>query len=77
VTVRYLEGQPVVILRRMANGMPHRHEATKQELVDWLRKYRPEVEGKACDDFYASAAYADVCGGCGLHITQHEQAPHA
>lgn len=66
-----LELMKVTVLRELAHGMPHRSEARKHELIAWLRKYRPEVEREACKDFYPGAAYADVCGNCGLHISQH------
>lgn len=38
-------------LRRLAVGMPHRSQARKSELIDWLRQYRPDALATARSRF--------------------------
>jgi hypothetical protein len=66
-----LELYKVGHLRKMAKGMPYRWTAKKYEIIAWLRENKPELEGKACDNFVDGPLYGDVCGNCGLHMTQH------
>jgi hypothetical protein len=67
-----LDEEHVSTLRQMANGMRYRSEASKRELVRWLRDQRPEVEGPACSDPYPGTPYEAICGRCTQPIINHE-----
>jgi len=53
-----LETMTVRRLRELAVGMPYRGEATKAELIAWLREYGSDE---------------DPCANCGRHLPDHDR----
>jgi hypothetical protein len=47
---RFLENLGVKALRRLANGMPYRSEASKGELITWLLTYYVDEVDRAIEE---------------------------